>query len=120
MLSDRQILIEAEGALNEFYCSVSPVWRLRTCNIYLPRIERIVKNLEEKPDLIIYAGDDVNEIEERGRRNLEREISLLKKHFQIMDPAEEIPILSEELREATERVKSKNIMLFNSKLLTMI
>ncbi|MEM0049404.1 MAG: hypothetical protein QW424_00720 [Candidatus Bathyarchaeia archaeon] len=85
MLSDRQILVEAEGALNEFYCSVSPVWRLRTCNIYLPRIERIahegrlkiiafsdyrtqkieellclLKNLEEKPDLIIYAGDDVD------------------------------------------------------------
>ncbi|MEM1530371.1 MAG: hypothetical protein QXI05_02400 [Candidatus Bathyarchaeia archaeon] len=67
-----------------------------------------------------FSTDDINEIEERGRRNLEREISLLKKHFQIMDPAEEIPILSEELREATERVKSKNIMLFNSKLLTMI
>jgi len=27
-----------------------------------------------------------------------------------MDPAEEILILSEELREATERVKSKNII----------
>ncbi|MEM0049627.1 MAG: hypothetical protein QW424_06995 [Candidatus Bathyarchaeia archaeon] len=67
-----------------------------------------------------FSIDDVNKIEEMGRRNLEREISLLKKHFQIMDPAEEILILSEELREATERVKSKNIMLFNSKLLTMI
>ncbi len=88
LLKDTETLIGIEAILNESYNGKQKTplrLRLRTCNKHSPKIERIahkgqlrilafsdyrtqrieellnlLKHLKEKPDLIIYAGDDVD------------------------------------------------------------
>lgn len=86
LFEDEEAIISAEAILNDFYYGKekAPLW-LRTCNKNSPKIERIahrghlrilafsdyrvqkiedlisfLRRLKEKPDLIIYAGDDVD------------------------------------------------------------
>lgn len=85
LLKDAQTRIEIENILNEFYYGKQKPPLVSTCNKHLPKIKRIahegelrilafsdyrtqkieelfhlLRHLKEKPDLIIYAGDDVN------------------------------------------------------------
>jgi len=110
LLEDAITLIKTESILNEFYHGKQKTSWLRSCNRCPPKIKQIahegplrimafsdyrtqkieellhfLRRLEEKPDLIIYAGDDVDRFAPLSEELLEE---LLSFHFSDNDAQE--------------------------------